>query len=104
MEPNKKQIDILLLRRELQNAALWVGDYTQEELQKLLFRAIELIDELRINKTTCNQIMGFNQDLLSKEVNILLKQSLEMIKSDILGKISSLEYYVEDCFDKIEEK
>ena len=56
------KIDILLLRREMQNVALGIGAYTQEELQDLLFRAIEVIDELRASKKTIEAIRyDFNE-------------------------------------------
>ena len=94
MEPNKKQIDILLLRRELQNAALGIGTYTQEELQDLLFRAIEVIDELRASKETIEAIKyDFNEKLLDEaKMKIMEEESKE--KYSILDRIRSLESQV----------
>lgn len=94
MEPNKKQIDILLLRRELQNAALGIGTYTQEELQDLLFRAIEVIDELRASKETIEAIRyDFNEKLLDEaKMKIMEEESKE--KYSILDRIRSLESQV----------
>lgn len=77
MEPNKKQIDILLLRREMQNVALGIGTYTQEELQDLLFRAIEVIDELRASKETIEAIRyDFNEKLVEEAEKKLLEHEL----------------------------
>lgn len=95
MKPNIKKIDILLLRREMQNVALQINNYTQEEIIDLLFRAIDLIDGLRGNQKTYRQIVGFNKDLLNKEVRILTKQSLTMDKSAVNQKISMLESLID---------
>ena len=95
MKPNTKNIDILLLRREMQNVALQINNYTQEEIIDLLFRAIDLIDGLRGNQKTYRQIVGFNKDLLNKEVRILTKQSLTMDKRAVNQKISVLERLID---------
>lgn len=94
MEPNKKQIDILLLRREMQNVALGIGTYTQEELQDLLFRAIELIDELRASKETIEAIKyDFNEKLLDEaKMKIMEDESKE--RCSIIERIRSLESQV----------
>ena len=95
MKLNTKNIDILLLRREMQNVALQINNYTQEEIIDLLFRAIDLIDGLRGNQKTYRQIVGFNKDLLNKEVRILTKQSLTMDKRAVNQKISVLERLID---------
>lgn len=96
MEANKKQIDILLLRRELQNVALGIGKYTQEELQDLLFRAIELIDELRASKETIEAIRyDFNEKLLEEAKREIVEAESKEHYS-IIERIRSLESHVYD--------
>ena len=79
----------------MQNVALQINNYTQEEIIDLLFRAIDLIDGLRGNQKTYRQIVGFNKDLLNKEVRILTKQSLTMDKRAVNQKISVLERLID---------
>ena len=69
------KIDVLLLRREMQNVALGIGSYTQEELQDLLFRAIEVIDELRASKETIEAIRyDFNEKLVGEAERKILER------------------------------
>lgn len=69
------KIDVLLLRREMQNVALGIGSYTQEELQDLLFRAIEVIDELRASKETIKAIKyDFNEKLVKEAERKILEK------------------------------
>ena len=99
MKPNTKKIDILLLRREMQNVALGIGSYSLDEIQNLLFRAIDLIDGLRGDQKTYRKIVGFNRDILNKEVQILSRQALEMDKGKIERKISELESYIISLYE-----
>ena len=99
MKPNTEKIDILLLRREMQNVALQINNYTQKEIIDLLFRAIDLIDGLRGDQKTYRKIVGFNRDILNKEVQILARQSLEMDKGKVERKISELESYIISLYE-----
>jgi hypothetical protein len=90
------KIDILLLRREMQNIALNIGNYTQEELKDLLFRAIEVIDELRTSKETIEAIKyDFNEKLL-EEAKREIAEAESKEKYSILDRIKSLENAVYD--------
>lgn len=90
------KIDVLLLRRELQNVALNIGNYTQEELQDLLFRAIEVIDELRASKETIEAIKyDFNEKLLD-EARKKIAEFESKERDSIVERIKSLENQVYD--------
>lgn len=90
------KINILLLRREMQNVALGIGTYTQEELQDLLFRAIEVIDELRASKETIDAIRyDFNEKLLD-EVKTQIREAESKEHYSIIDRIRSLESQVYD--------
>ena len=90
------KIDILLLRREIQNVALNIGNYTQEELQDLLFRAIELIDELRASKETIEAIKyDFNEKRLD-EARRKIAEFESKESYSIIDRIKSLESQVYD--------
>lgn len=94
MKPNTKKIDILLLRREMQNVALGIGQYTQEEITDLLYRAIELIDELRASTETVEAIKyDFNEKLL-EEAKIQIIQDEASKEASIEERIRSLESHV----------
>lgn len=90
------KIDVLLLRREMQNVSLNISNYTQDELQDLLFRAIEVIDELRASKETIEAIKyDFNEKLLDEaKLKIMEEESKE--KYSIIDRIRSLENQVYD--------
>lgn len=92
---NTEKIDLLLLRREMQNIALGLTDYTDEDIKNLMFRAIDVIDGLRGDQKTYRKIVGFNQNVLNKEVRILTKQSLEMNKSAVDEKIEALQNMID---------
>ena len=92
---NTEKIDLLLLRREMQNIALGLTDYTDEDIKNLMFRAIDVIDGLRGDQKTYRKIVGFNQNVLNKEVRILTKQSLEMNKGAVDKKIAELENMID---------
>lgn len=88
------KIDVLLLRREMQNIALGIGSYTQEELQDLLFRAIEVIDELRASKETIEAIRyDFNEKLI-EEAKREIAEAESKEHYSILDRIRSLETQV----------
>lgn len=88
------KIDILLLRREIQNVALNIGNYTQDELQDLLFRAIEVIDELRASKETIEAIKyDFNEKLLD-EARREIAEFESKESYSIIDRIKSLESQV----------
>lgn len=90
------KIDILLLRREMQNIALNIGNYTQEELKDLLFRAIEVIDELRASKETIDAIRyDFNEKLLD-EAKREIAEAESKEHYSIIERIRSLESQVYD--------
>ena len=90
------KIDILLLRREMQNVALNIGNYTQDELQDLLFRAIEVIDELRASKETIETIKyDFNEKLLD-EARRKIAEFESKESYSIIDRIKSLESQVYD--------
>lgn len=94
MKPSTKNIDILLLRREMQNVALGIGKYTQEEITDLLYRAIEVIDELRASKETIEAIKHeFNEKLL-EEAKIQIIQDEASKEASIEERIRSLESHV----------
>ena len=90
------KIDILLLRREMQNVALNIGNYTQEEIIDLLFRAIDLIDELRASKETIEAIKyDFNEKLLDEARREIAEYESKESYS-IIDRIKSLESQVYD--------
>ena len=94
MKPNTKNIDILLLRREMQNVALGIGQYTQEEISDLLYRAIELIDELRASKETVEAIKYDFDEKLLEEAKIQIIQDEVSKEASIEERIRSLESHV----------
>lgn len=74
---NYEKINLLTFRRELQNMALNINNYTQEELQNILFRAIEVIDELRASKETIEAIRyDFNEKLIEEAEKKIVEQEL----------------------------
>ena len=80
----------------MQNVALNIGNYTQDELQDLLFRAIEVIDELRASKETIEAIKyDFNEKLLD-EARREIAESESRESYSIIDRIKSLESQVYD--------
>jgi wobble nucleotide-excising tRNase len=89
-----EKIDILKFRRELQNMALHTENYSQKDVQDVLYRAIEIIDELRCGENTIEAIKyDFNEKLLDEaKLKIMEEESKE--KYSILDRIRMLETQV----------
>lgn len=91
---NYEKINLLTFRRELQNMALNINNYTQEELQNILFRAIEVIDELRGEKETIEAMRHYFTEKLLDEAKIKIMEDKASKEASIEERIRSLESHV----------
>lgn len=91
---NYEKINLLTFRRELQNMALNINNYTQEELQNILFRAIEIIDELRSEKETIEAMRHYFTEKLLDEAKIKIMEDKASKEASIEERIRSLESHV----------
>lgn len=91
---NYEKINLLTFRRELQNMALNINNYTQEELQNILFRAIEVIDELRSEKETIEAMRHYFTEKLLDEAKMKIMEEESKEKYSILDRIRMLETQV----------